>query len=483
MSDGKSQGKLRMVRLVTAALAAMAVAAALFPATCLAAAGSLDRSFNGNGRLVIKATRYKVGGNLFEVTRLLPIAMASAAAPNSELVVADNRRVLRYRANGRPRRYFAGNGRAVIPIPAGMSFQLAGVAVDSRGRVLVAGTTEPIGATGGSRDARASVYRFMPNGKLDASFGSRGLAGAQLGPIQATGLVVDSHNRPVLTAFSALTPSFCNARSPVYLNTTVVARLTAHGDPDPSFGGGSGAFTDPLEDPHLPALTASGKGIVYVSTLDRRCTGFEGYSGPVGAPEASILSPSGSLARRFPVRPSQPYGLGLEGGLYEASLAVDRQDRIVILMTASPPEGGDELLQEVRRLLPDGSPDPQWQPWISDISGFGPEPSVEAITTDRRNRVILAGSSFGPEGEGASPLPTRGFVVERLNAAGKLQTWFGRDGVARAWFGKQTAARATQVHMDSRGRIVLSGTVETLRQHRPSTGYSLAFARFLSGRR
>lgn len=187
--------------------------------------------------------------------------MAAALLLPATCLAANSRRVFRYRANGRPRRYFAGNGRAVIPTPTGMSFQLAGVAVDSRGRVLLAGTTKPIGATGGSRDARVSVYRFMPNGKLDASFGSRGLAGAQLGPMEATGLAVDPHNRPVLTGFSALTPSFCDS-TPVYLNTTVVARLTTSGDPDPTFGGGSGIFTDPFEDPRLPTLTASGKGIV-----------------------------------------------------------------------------------------------------------------------------------------------------------------------------------------------------------------------------
>ncbi len=460
------------------ALAAVAAAVLLIPATCRAGAGSLDRGFEGSGRLVVEAAR-GTGSENFEVSRLLPAAMASAAAPNSELVAANSRRVFRYRANGRPQRYFAGNGRAVIPTPAGMSFQLAGVAADSHGRVLVAGTTEPIGAVNGSQEARVSVYRFMPNGKLDASFGSRGLSGAQLGPMEVTGLVVDSHNRPLLTGFSALTPSFCNS-TPVYLNATVVARLTAHGDPDPSFGDGNGTFTDPFEDPRLPTLTASGDGIVYVSAPEQRCAWFVGH-GAGGAPEASILSPSGSLVRRFPVRPSEPYGLALEGLLEVTSLAVDRQDRIVMLMTAVPPEGGDEILQEVRRLLPDGSPDPQWQTWISDITGWGSEQPAQAITTDRRSRVILAGSSLPPQGEG--PLQPRGFAVERLNAAGKLQTWFGRDGVAKAWFGKRTAATATQVHVDSRGRIVLGGTVETLRLHKPPTEYGLAFARFLSGRR
>lgn len=71
----------------------------------------------------------------------------------------------------------------------------------------------------------------------------------------------------------------------------------------------------------------------------------------------------------------------------------------------------------------------------------------------------------------------------RLNAAGKTQTWFGKDGAAKITFGKRTDATPTQVYIDSRGRIVLSGTVVTLRQHRPPTGKGLAFARLLSGRR
>jgi uncharacterized delta-60 repeat protein len=467
MNKGGEQGSWRSVRLVAAVAAAATAAILLLPATSLAAAGSLDHSFGDNGRLVIKTAR-PTNGRTFEVTRLESTPMLSTPGPKGELVVAENRRVLRYRADGRPQKRFGGNGRAAIRAQAGMSFELAGVAVDSRGRVLVAGTTRPVGATGGSQYARVSVYRFRPNGKLDQGFGEGGVAGASLGPMEASGLAVDSHDRPVLTGFSALTPSHCNAAL-VYLNTTAVVRLTAGGTPDSTFGS-SGVFADPLEDPHLPALAPSGK-MVYVSAPEQRCAGFVNY-GPGGNPVASIISPSGSLSLRFPVIAN--------GSHYNAptSLAVDRRNRIVILMTSVPPEGGGSN-QEVRRLLPDGSLDPEFGPYSPGVV-VGPAPPgahFAAVTTDARNRVVLAGYAVRREGR----LLARGFVAARLNAAGKTQTWFGRDGAVKVRFGKRTAATATQVCLDSRGRIVLSGTVETLRLHQPPTKYSLAFARLRSG--
>ena len=155
---------------LAAAATALASAALLLPTTTLGAAGSLDRGFHGNSRLVVKTAR-PTNGRTFEVTRLESTPMLSAPGPKGELVVAEDRRVLRYRAGGRPQKRFDGDGRVAIPTPAGMVFQLAGVAVDSRGRVLVAGTTRPVGATGGSLFARVSVYRFRPNGKLDRAFG------------------------------------------------------------------------------------------------------------------------------------------------------------------------------------------------------------------------------------------------------------------------------------------------------------------------
>lgn len=463
-------------RRLAAALTAAAAAALLLPAASLATAGSLDHSFNGTGRLVIPTSKGTIrpSGD-FGVTGLYWTPMASAPGPKGELVLANDLRVLRYRAGGRPQKRFGGDGRVAIPTPAGMTFRFAGVAVDSRGRVLVAGTTEPVGASGGSRYARVSVYRFMPDGKLDRSFGEGGVGGAALGPMNATGLAVDSRDRPVLTAVSALTPSSCN-KTPVYLNTTVVARLTAGGVPDPSFGVG-GIFTDPLEDPHLPALTAGGR-VVYASAPEVRCAGFDGYRPASLDPVASILSPSGNLALRVPARPSGSNLPGLAGLLEVTSLAVDRQNRIVMLETAYPPEGGDELLQVVRRLLPNGSPDPGFggQFWEGGTAGAPNPPGgfFATLTTDARNRIVLAGTAMRREGR----FEARRFLAVRLNAAGATQSWFGEAGVVTVKVGKKAEAEATQVYLDSRGRIVLGGTVAA-----PwiSGRYGFALVRLLSG--
>ena len=133
-------------------------------------------------------------------------------------------------------------------------------------------------------------------------------------------------------------------------------------------------------------------------------------------------------------------------------------------------------------MLPDGSPDPDVGEYFDSerYYGLASAPGVRdrrywAVTTDRRNRVILAGSSLGlAKVEGASRLAARGFAVERLNAAGKTADLVRRRRrKAKARFGKRTAATADAGHIDSRGRIVLGGAVETVGCTGPSTGYGL----------
>jgi len=286
--------------------------------------------------------------------------------------------------------------------------------------------------------------------------------------VQPTGLAVDSANRPVLTGFALGEPTICTGGYPpervIYPNRTLVLRLTNGGALDSRFGSG-GFQTEPaLEDPSLPAIAGSGQ-IVFANRIEPRCTGGDARG---EAPALTVLGPSGAFESRFPVAP--------DGGfeyIYSLALDVDRRNRIVVLFLRTLGEGGGDRRFLVRRLLPDGTLDTSFGEGGEVRPPLPPGGAPAALVTDGRNRVVLAGTT--PRGQDASA-----FLALRLNAAGKLQRWFGDDGYAITRFGKRAKPAATQVHRDSSGRIVLGGTIEAPYL---STGYGLAFARYLSGGR
>jgi uncharacterized delta-60 repeat protein len=456
------------------------------PAAAKAKPGELDRSFGRGGRVVVRAEKPK--------TYLSFPERSSVMAPGAGglTAVAAGKRVFML-IDGRPARVFGDNGSVTLATPPDTRFFPAGVAIDSQGRVLVAGTVEspapprqPFTLPAPS-PASAAVYRFLADGSPDPNFGSGGALFTQFGQepspelrggpdftggpgpsatvaVKLSGLVVDQADRPVVVGTSAKEAVPCNylqAGSEFpdvgYVTRSFVARLTASGSPDPSFASG-GVLTDPQrEDPQAPALTADGE-LVYAYPTERRCPRVaEGK-----APAVSVLSADGGSARHLLSRPDG----GLEI-LSVRSLAVDRRNRILVLIAADNGEGGGSS-QEIRRLLPDGRPDPSFGTGGTIRPRIPAHGWLAALTTDERNRVLLAGSV--PRRAG------RAFLLARVSAAGRLQRSFGGDGFAEAGFGRGAKALPDQVYSDDRGRIVVGGTV---RAKRLPNGYGLALARCL----
>jgi hypothetical protein len=83
--------------------------------------------------------------------------------------------MVRYLANGQLDKSFGG-GEVRIQRPAGRNFVLAAVAVDSQGRVLLAGTARqmPSNTTPNPLLSSAILMRFTANGAPDPSFGDGG---------------------------------------------------------------------------------------------------------------------------------------------------------------------------------------------------------------------------------------------------------------------------------------------------------------------
>lgn len=148
---------------------------------CLArysAIGTLDASFNGNGKLLTAA------GSVSSSLRSI------ALQPDGKIVAGgtcDNGSgntfcVVRYIADGTLDTTFSGDGKLTTSIGAGVSYVDA-VLLQSDGKIVVTGLCYSSAAGGYSQFCLA---RYNTNGSLDSSFNTDGRAQAQIGNFNAS---------------------------------------------------------------------------------------------------------------------------------------------------------------------------------------------------------------------------------------------------------------------------------------------------------
>jgi uncharacterized delta-60 repeat protein len=451
------------MKLVRTALALLALTLLLADGA-LAKPGALDRSFGDRGRTVLR-----LASN--ESSRYPERQLASAVSPSGGriAVAAGNRVVLL--AGGRALRSFGG-GQVAIAAPADSRFLLGDLAIDSRGRVLVAGTLEstrgpsspgpvapnpeaPAGAPGPPA-AHAAIYRFLPNGAADPSFGSGGSLVTDFGQpaptqglavpfaypaaaVKVRAIAVDGEDRPVLAGTSVARVSTCDhmARMPDYPTRTWVARLTVAGAPDPEFGK-AGVYTNPgAEDPDNLALAPNGK-VLFSNPSEERCPrisqgkdGVVDFLGATGrAARVSFVAPPGSDGVTTTVR----------------SLVVDSRNRVVVLLADYQRErGGEVVAARVRRLRADGRLDPGFGANGSAATGLWRE-GLGTMALDSRGRILLAAAS---KSKGR-------VVVARLGTRGKPDRGFGRQGRTSVAWGTRSVRAAPEVVADRDGLVVVA---------------------------
>jgi uncharacterized delta-60 repeat protein len=123
--------------------------------------GALDRSFGIGGLDLLSPKNQTATGN------------AAALLSNGRLVVGgsigNSAGVVRLLSNGKFDSSFGSGGVAITPI-AGNSTVANALAVDTAGRIVVAGSSTP---TGGYTSYFLARYLF--NGKVDAAFGTSGI--------------------------------------------------------------------------------------------------------------------------------------------------------------------------------------------------------------------------------------------------------------------------------------------------------------------
>lgn len=433
--------------------------------------GSLDRSFGVHG-METRVVNPDPEGPLH--------AFQIAPTPGGGVFVLAWRALLRFGPDGRLDPGFGENGQVTVGESSGSEFEPVAIAVDSQGRVLVAGTTSPSPKRGmlspqayanGPPQESATVYRFSSRGKPDPSFGTDGVVSSTLGlqpptftPIEAsgeafhyeapavhvTGLAVDSEDRPILTGIAATEVGSCRDSWYVPFHETFVARMTANGALDPTFSGTGVRANAAQFSAGSPIIDPLG-GVVYRRSVGSECE-----------PDISAITGVGRLNADGAADP----GLGPdEMGKFPSAraIAVDRSGRILLL------RGGiryETPKVQVVRLHPNGTLDTSFGRNGTTTVRLAEGTTFSAIAVDSHGRVLLAGT-HGKEDAHES------FELLRLRSNGKVDRHFGRQGRVLTSLG-WVEGWDIQVTADRQGRLLVGGWLEPTGHRKAKIRFALA---------
>jgi uncharacterized delta-60 repeat protein len=218
-------------------LAATAVAALSFlPASALASAGA----GSGVGLTIDTAGRVVVAAN-------------NEVSPHTNVL-----HVFRYRPSGKPDRTFGKSGREVTRLKqfCDRFAAVSSVTTDARGRILVAGYAKSAARHGlhCSRNPGAAVLmllRYRPNGKLDPSFGSKGIT--TVPHAKAYGITVDPAGRILVAGVS-------NSRFTLFRFRPTGRLDSTFGDDGVAMAGPYGFAGQPVVGPGGSTIVAGGFG-------------------------------------------------------------------------------------------------------------------------------------------------------------------------------------------------------------------------------
>jgi uncharacterized delta-60 repeat protein len=497
-----------MVAAIFAALAAIAAVATAKPTgkppkskgptkTKQVKPGTVDTAFGKNGKVTMEFPAENAGtaGPKYTLPfEFTPGHLEMAQAPGGRTVVAGATKIVRYLANGKLDPTFGQGGTVTVPRPPGAVFVLAGVAVDSHGRIVLAGLSRPL-PTNSTPDpvlSSAAVLRYNADGTPDTSFGTNGIVTSDFGlsapkagggtyPGASVGLrdvVIDSQNRPVVTG--AFLTSIGTGESSA-VSTGFIARLTESGSLDTTFGEKglrslstitSFGQVAPRSSDYLALGAGTGRGSNLIASFDENGNidstfGAFGFrTVPFSEAPALSVTPSGKLLL---------LGRPTSRRIYKRIKVKNKKTGKV----ESKKVPVHIRVQTVQRLLSSGAADPGFGR-VGRIDYTDPKAgSFSALTSDGEERIYLAGRvaqrvSHSPH----NPLHRTQFLLERTNSDGTYDRSFGKEGVVTTGFGGPSDSFATQVQLDPKGRVLVGGGIMS-----PSlaSGGGYALVRYLPG--
>ncbi|MET0306860.1 MAG: hypothetical protein ABW196_11640 [Solirubrobacterales bacterium] len=308
-----------------------------------------------------------------------------------------------------------------------------------------------------------SVLRYLPDGRLDRSFGEGGkltVTEVEGLPFSLSDVAVDQRSKIILFGEVQipgirLPASYIGATIP--FSQAAVVRYEGAGVLDPTFGGGDGSivtdFDQPpyYEGPRLegPMSVIDGKAVAGVvrGTVDADggLTLLGSTTEIIGCFRGTAQRVQRLIARLTPAGVFDPSFGGGDGiasetgfaGIAGFSATGNGGEMLVGRLNASDP-CKEARPEAVGRLLPNGGPDPSFSSdGFRPLSFVGP---VSAIAVDSLDRTLVV----------------LGSTVVRLTSRGKLDRRFGRQGAA--FLKLPGSSELASVIVPHSGRVLLAGT-------------------------
>ncbi|HEX5983730.1 MAG TPA: hypothetical protein VFY69_05925, partial [Solirubrobacterales bacterium] len=393
------------------------VACLLAPSTALARSGDPDRTFGGDGRVVLGFGPY------------LSAAFTDVAIDSRGRIVAAGfysvpfaRRpvVFRFNPDGSLDRSFGAGG--VVEPQLGGEGSISGIAVDGADRIVLGGSLT-------SMAPDLVVARLLDSGDPDPDFaGGDGLLTVDVAGTaieHATDLALDPQGRILLAV------SVVFSRPELQF---AVMRVTESGAPDSSFGEdaiagvnvGAAGFTAGVAVDSQGRVVLVGQGGAFKG-LQFAAARFDS----AGRPDPGFDGDGWTMLGFGSAPPGERV----------VDVAVDAQDRLLLV------GGGGSRSALATRLLADGSPDPGF-----DGDGRVQLPLRESgssgVAIDGEGRILMTGTM--------SAGTTSQAFLARLRPTGALDRSFGGGGIVRDGF-STTSASATAVAVDAAGRYLIAG--------------------------
>ena len=382
----------------------------------LTAAGQLDPAFGTGGRVTMHPG-VQSGANAVVVQPDAKILAAGYADTSAVLA--------RYLPDGSLDPTFGATGVVTPTFNAYNGDNVLALALQPDGRIVIGGLTHD-----NSGNAQGVLARYMPDGTLDATFGTAGEVIVATPGIRFQALLIAPGGK-ILTGGAAYIQNYGSDTN------FILCRFNPDGSPDASFGSGGQVVTA------FPT-TSSIQGLAFANGSTILAAGSTG-KGDSRAFALARYQPDGSLDPTFG-RGGLVSTAWLHGGGANA-VTILPGDRILAVGDADlgTPTGSDMALA---RYQANGTLDPSFGNGGLLTTAFAAGASeANALALQPDGKIVVAGQDQGAGGAD--------FVVARYLGDGRPDPAFGAGGHVSSDFGGPEQANALAIQPD--GKIVVAG--------------------------